>query len=358
MGVVSDYCTRTLQAVGNGQVLSPLQRSLLPGLRALSLPYGLGVSLRNIAYDLGWLRRAKAPLPIISIGNITAGGTSKTPFTAFLARELCQTRRVAILSRGYRSTAERSPHPVVVSVGDGPLVSVEDCGDEPYWLATQLPGCIVIAGRCREHSAVLAQKLGAECALLDDGMQHRQLERSFEIVLVNAQSPLGGGYLLPRGLLREPPRALKRADLLVISKAYDPERVSYAELLLRRWSSAPIIHCRLDAEAPEDITLAGLKAVGFCGLGDPDDFYTTLQRAGVILLERHSWPDHCVPSVHALGQLAIEAKARGADCLLCTEKDRVKLQHLPPLPLPLYAVPALLWCSQTPTGWIQAHLGR
>lgn len=292
-------------------------------LRALSYLYRTGVRLRNEAYDRGILAVHACGLPVISIGNIVAGGTGKTPFVKFLAQELSKNFRVAILSRGYRSAVEKTGETLQVI----PTTDVSQCGDEPCWLARSLPQVQVWVGKNRLKSAQQAQQNGADVILMDDGMQHRQLKRDFEIILVNGEDPFGKGFFLPRGLLRDSPHRLAKADCIV---AINPS--SQIEEQLRSFTQAPLICARTVSE----LSLTGKKVAVFCAIGRPERFLKSVRETGGEIVASFFKPDH--EPFHA-EELRDFAEKSGADALVCTEKDHVKLAsdfkcQLPIIPLP------------------------
>ena len=205
------------------QVISGRQKGVWAlCIKAILLPlswlYRFFIYCRNWLYDRGWMRRYVPPVPlVISVGNIVAGGTGKTPVTLMLAEVFYGRFKPAILSRGYRSKAEKLVAPIFLCEGEGPLFPASYCGDEPYLFAKRLPKALVIVGRNRRKASVLAAKAGAQVILLDDGMQHRRLAKDFEVIVVDAGNPFGNGYFLPRGFLREELHALKRADLIFVN---------------------------------------------------------------------------------------------------------------------------------------------
>ena len=204
-------------------------RVLLACLKALSLVFAAVVGARYLLYRIGVLRRFPLGVQVISIGNVTAGGTGKTPVTEIFARTLAaEGRKVAILSRGYRRkeapwwlrmfTQVVTP-PLVVSDGRRVLRDSAEGGDEPYMLASNLPGVAVVVDRDRVKAGRYAVKrLGCDTIILDDGFQYQRLKHSIEVVLVDATNPFGNGNMLPRGILREPARNLGRADIIFLTK--------------------------------------------------------------------------------------------------------------------------------------------
>jgi tetraacyldisaccharide 4'-kinase len=298
-------------------------------LRALSYLYRTGVLLRNGAYDRGLFAAHACGLPVVSIGNIVAGGTGKTPFVRFLAQELSKTFQVAILSRGYRSAVEKTGETLQVA----PTTKVSQCGDEPYWLACSLPQVQVWVGKNRLKSAQRAQKNGADVLLMDDGMQHRQLKRDFEIILVNGEDPFGKGFFLPRGLLRDSPHRLAHADCII---AINPS--SQIEEQLRPFTQAPLIFAR----TLSDLSLIGKKVAVFCAIGHPERFLKSVREAGGEIVASFFKPDH--EPFHAEELRGFAGKS-GADALICTEKDHVKLASDFKCQLPIISLPSRLEIS-------------
>lgn len=308
----------------------------------LSWPFRLLVSCRNWAFDQGWLRRYFPPVPVvISIGNIVIGGTGKTPATLILAQEFYHDFLIAILSRGYRSQAEKLPIPIILSKGQGPLQSAAFCGDEPFLIAQNLPKAFVIVGKDRHKASDMAAKAGAHLILLDDGMQHRRLARDFEIIVMDHSDPFGQGYFLPRGLLREGISSLSRADLLILNHVQDRQEFIKIKEKLMQYSTAPVVgtcmevHEVLNFDGDKIPSLEGMKVGIFCGIAHPEYFYQTVSQQGAIVVDSAFSGDHMSFSHSTLVGFAEQCKALGAEILLCTEKDRVKIVESPQLALPL-----------------------
>ena len=337
-------------------------------LRAALVPfsplYGVAAWLRASAYRAGVLRSRRLPATVISVGNLTVGGTGKTPFVGWLADHLeRQDRSVAILSRGYRGFGRGSAD----SVGEALPGTNSGGADEPALLHARLAGRVPIAvGRNRYLAAQPLLARGVKWFVLDDGFQHFQLHRDVDLVLVDATDPFGGG-LLPAGRAREPRSALRRADILVITRAV---RAPGLEAALRRYSSAPIFYATTlwdelvplpaqlsaDAQRPAPAAEQSCPAVptpppistngqpryfAFCGIGNPDAFFSDLrlwsgQLRGSVVGER-AFPDHHRYSAEDL--LAVERAAResGGTALVCTEKDARNLPSPLASALPLFA---------------------
>lgn len=302
----------------------PLAR---PWLRLAAAAYAAVLRARDRRYrGPGTVRRAA--LPVISVGNLTVGGTGKTPIVAWLARRLGERgARVAVVSRGYGGRAGRGP--LVVSHGAGPACGADLCGDEPWLLARALPGVPVVVGADRHAAAGAAARLGAGSVLLDDGFQHRRLARDLDVVLLNGADPFGNGRLLPAGPLREPLEALGRAGVLLLTRtAADERRPALRETLGRHNPHAPIlaadhhITAWVDWRGAEAAPPA--RAVAFCGIGDPLRFRRDLSASGVEIVAFQADRDHHRYSAAALARLALLAERH--DCvLLTTEKDLARI---------------------------------
>ncbi|GAB4226884.1 MAG: hypothetical protein Tsb0021_03280 [Chlamydiales bacterium] len=312
------------------------------GLWFASLAYAMGARTHHWTYDNAWRRRYFPPVPtVISVGNIVAGGTGKTPLVIKLASALCRDLSVAVLTRGYRSPAENLSAPVTLSQGKGPVYPSSYCGDEPYMIAETLPELSVYVGKDRCKSSKTAARNGADVIILDDGMQYRSLARDLEIVIVDGTNPLGHGYYLPRGLLRETPYNLKRAHLIVINNVHEQEDYHIAQSILSRYTTAPTVGTHPYITAISDLqgnkvySVQGKKIAFFCGLANPDHFRSLLTSAGAEIIDAYITPDHTLPNPHKLKQFATESAKRGAEYLVCTEKDRVKIQESIDVPIPI-----------------------
>jgi tetraacyldisaccharide 4'-kinase len=290
------------------------------GLRAASLPYGLAVRLRNTAFQRGWLASERVPVPVVSIGNLTAGGTGKTPCVEYVARFYRGLdRRVAILSRGYGGAGGRN---------DEALVLEENLPDVPH-----LQGADRVA-----LARTAVEELESEVLLLDDGFQHRRLARDVDVVLIDATVPWGHGYLLPRGLLREPPSSLRRASVLVLTRcdqAPAEQRERLRQTLARIAPQVPVVETthrpvELSNSESENAPLEFLRegpSAAFCGLGNPAAFRRSLLDLGARLEDFRVYPDH-----HAYSRADVEELRHWAGglpagaAIVTTQKDLVKLR--------------------------------
>ncbi len=315
-------------------------RFLLSPLYLVSIPYGWIVRLRSVLYASGLLQTKQLPCPVISVGNITAGGTGKTPLVMALARELGDRGiPVAILSRGYKGEQTSE---VVVSDGQRIRLSCGEAGDEPYLMAKRLKGIPVLIGKDRFFSGRVAlQRFGVRGAVLDDGFQRLQLHRDLNILLVDSTIGFGDGHLLPRGILREPLAHLRRADLFMLTKVEDREACQPLERLLRRiHPSAPIFHSRYEpsglvgpGEEWEEVeSLKGKNVLVLSGIADPLSFSSLLKKCGMKVIKETAFPDHHRYTRSDIASL--EEAAQGVDWIVTTEKDLVRLGgfeigHLP-----------------------------
>jgi tetraacyldisaccharide 4'-kinase len=306
------------------------------GLRFLSLLYGAALRLHHAGYRLGLARRTRLPALTVGIGNLTVGGTGKTTAAIATARWLARRgHAVAVLSRGYGGAAEKTP--AVVSKGLGPVIGPDQAGDEPYLIARALPGVFVLAGADRRRTGRLAvDDLGADALVLDDAFQYQRLVKDLEIVLVDALAPFGYDFLVPRGLLREPPDQLARAGAVWLThtdlvrdrdlRAVD-ERVRQLAPAARIWWArhAALRLRRLDAEGEwEPEALGGRRVFALSSIGSPAAFERTLEKHGAVLVGRARFPDHHRFSQRDLRGL-LHAGAEAAEWLVTTEKDAVRL---------------------------------
>jgi len=302
-----------------GESRGPLASLGRFGLGLGALGYRFGVSVRTAAFDRGWKTVHHAAVPVVSVGNITLGGTGKTPMVEWLARWFRDRDvRVCLISRGYGQAG---------SVNDEGLVLEENLPDVPH-----------LQGPDRARLAAIAvEELETQVILLDDGFQHRRLARDLDIVLLDALDPFGLGRLFPRGLLREPVGALGRAHAVVVSRADlvsgDRRRWIRAQVA-RRAGSIPLLESR---HAPRDLVdgegnseplgdLSGRRVAAFCGVGNPEGFRGTLVGLGVELVDLRIFPDHHPYDAGDVGGLERWVGEARPDFVLTTQKDLVKLR--------------------------------
>ncbi len=307
----------------------------------LSALYGSAARLRARWYATGRLAAEALPRPTISVGNITFGGTGKTPFVEYLSRRLrFEGWRPAILSRGY---GRRSRGVVVVGEGAGALVSPEEGGDEPVALArAAAPGVCVVVGERRAQAAARALSLGADLFLLDDGFQHLAVRREVDLLLLDASDPFGGGRLPPRGRLREPLGAMARADAIVFTRAErGAPRAEALDAVARLAPGRPVFRARLRAAGLRDETgapiaaeaLAARRLLAVCGIANPSSFAATLSELGLAAEERLEFRDHQRYGPRELARIRDAAARTGASFAVTTDKDAVKLAGRAGLPV-------------------------
>jgi tetraacyldisaccharide 4'-kinase len=300
------------------------------------------------------------PCPVVSIGNLTVGGTGKTPAVELAAQTLAALgRRVAIVSRGY---GRRSSGVHVVADTASIRLDPADAGDEPFLLARRLPGVPVVVGANRHDAARLAvERFGATAIVLDDGFQHRTLTKDVEIVMTRARHPWGNGRLLPHGPLREPLSALARAALIVAAGAESLEEADEVLATARRFApGVPVVAARyvpietweasrLRPDPPED--LAGRRLVAFAGLASPLAFSRTLEALRVDVAHFETFLDHHWYSPADLARLDARAEALGAEGLVTTEKDWVRLRGVVRPRRPIYVVSVRLELIHSEAEW-------
>lgn len=313
------------------------QEKVVAGLLSpLSLGYGIGSYFRLAAYSRGYMKRVSLPIPVISIGNITCGGTGKTPMAIDVTRRLIAAGyKVAVLSRGY---ARKSKQKVtVVSDGKGEFALCEDAGDEPLLIALSVPEAIVIVGSSRSETAAIAiNEYGADAIVLDDGFQHIRLERDLDIVLVDYNDDPENDMLLPAGRLREPLSALNRAKVVVITKVPqnpDEERLENLQKVISKYahraeiSAARFVPKRLRTAggvAPLE-QLKGQRVIAFCGVARPEGFAATLNQLGCTVIELKGYSDHHWYTPDELKSLEQLMRNSNAASVVTTEKDMVKI---------------------------------
>ncbi|MCK4293794.1 MAG: tetraacyldisaccharide 4'-kinase [Planctomycetes bacterium] len=298
---------------------------LLLGIAACT--YSLVIRLRNLLYSKGWLKAHRTNAAVISIGNITAGGTGKTPLVIWLCNQLSQNYKCAILTRGYRGT-------------ENSKLKTQNFFDEPAILAESCPDAKVIVNPDRVAGAAEAVgRFGTKVLIMDDGFQHRRLARDLDIIAIDATRPFGYGRILPAGLLREPVAALKRADAVVITRSDQAAEAQLtrlehkirhikADMIIATSIHAPV--CAESADAGQ-ISLEELKAkkiFAFCGIGNPDAFLNTIKNLGANLLGSKIFDDHHHYTDDCLAQVCEQAERIEADLVLTTQKDWTKIAPL------------------------------
>jgi tetraacyldisaccharide 4'-kinase len=287
-------------------------------------------------YQRGLLKARQLPCKVISVGNITLGGTGKTPLVAALARELSkQGLNVGIASRGYKGVKERQGG--VVSDGERIYQTPAEAGDEPFMLAQMLSGVPIVVGKNRYEMGVHAyERFGMDVLILDDGFQHLRVKRDVDIVLIDARSGFGNGHLFPRGPLREPLACLRRASILILTKTDLPSRPGGLGSVLRHYAPiAPLYHSRYkplflrEAASGKMLPLhvvQGKRIFAFAGIADPAYFVHLLKGLGAEVVQEVYFPDHYNYELKDVQMM--RERRRSADLFVTTEKDFVKLQRL------------------------------
>jgi len=302
-----------------------------PALLPLAWVYGGMMAVRNRCYDAGIFTSSKVAAPVISVGNLTAGGTGKTPLVDEIVGRLeAAGRKVGIISRGY---GRESKGPVVVARGDGNVVGANQAGDEAAMLAGRHRNAVVIVAERRKVAAEIAVgELGADVLVMDDGYQHRSLRRDLDILVVDGRRDLLHEAMLPAGYRREPLGGIRRAGLLAVSKLDTVEEVSTVARALREWSSAPVFGFRAAFESALDLRTgktfdlqAGEQAYVMSGIGDPEGFRATVREAGCRVVGGTAFGDHHRYTAADLESVVGRAHAMGAGLIATTEKDAMRL---------------------------------
>lgn len=302
-------------------------------LCALAFVYRLGHTLHLWAYKVGVLTSRRLDCRVISVGNLTLGGTGKTPVVMMVADILReQGRKPAVLSRGYKGSSSREVN--IVCDGKTVLLTPEEAGDEPVMIARKLKNVPVITGPSRYQTGSYALKhFDVDTLILDDGFQHLALHRDVNILLFDHRRPLGNGALFPAGELREPAGESRRADLICITRWSETDRVP--DLNGNLPTNVPVIKTvlRLDklvdlksGESQDAGFLQGRAVAAFCGVADPNDFRRLLDRACARVVHYQAFPDHHAYAPAELKAFESAALQAGAEYILTTEKDAVKLE--------------------------------
>jgi tetraacyldisaccharide 4'-kinase len=315
---------------------------------------------RDWLYARGVLASRGVDCPVVSVGNLTVGGTGKTPAVELAVRTLIELgHRPGVLSRGY---GRRSAGIQVVADAASIRLDAEEAGDEPFLLARRLPGVPVVVGPNRYEAGRLArERFGVTALVLDDGFQHRTLGKDLEIVMARAVSPWGNGRLLPGGPLREPLPALARAHLVVATGARRAEEAAEVRATVERLVlDVPVLTAvHVPTECFESTgmrfvplsALGSARLLGFAGIGAPDGFSRTLAETAVHVAGFEPFADHHWYSREDLARLDRRAAETGAEGLITTEKDWVRLRRLPTLRRPVYVLSVRLRLTSGEEAW-------
>ncbi len=340
------------------------------GLRAAAFRFFLfllsGLYRLGVGWRLWWYESRLGSVHalgclVVSVGNLTVGGTGKTPVVELFARELTKRgRKVAVLSRGYKSQPAPFPQelldkfrpldqrhpPRLVSDGRSILLDSDLAGDEPFMLASNLKDVLVLVDKDRVKSGLHAiRKYGCDTLLLDDGLQFLRLKERLDIVLVDCESPFANRHLLPRGLLREPPEQLRRAHIIFITKC-DGRDLGELRAELRRYNNhAEFVECahkpiHLEELSSHEIKplaeLKELRVAAISGIARPESFEQGLRKLGAEVVYARRFADHHRFSEGEITKMLERSKARGARAVITTEKDTVRFPRLAKRPLPVY----------------------
>lgn len=334
-----------------------MNRTSTIALAPLSALFGAAVKARSAGYRNGFLKMHRVSAPVISVGNITVGGTGKTPLVQWLARRLADGgRRVCIITRGYGR--ENPNQRIVVTDGEKILCDIARSGDEAMMLAWSLLGKAVIVCDADRVSAAkwASEGLKSDVLILDDGFQHRRVARDLDIVTIDAMNPFGNGWLLPAGILREPVESLSRADCLVVTRVSEktaPELIDR----IRKVTTAPILQSRTVIRQIRSLGLTdgareteqlNQPLAAFCAIGNAQAFFDQLREAAFEVTHQTAFRDHHNYSQSDVDRLTQQATTNGAQALITTAKDAVKLQSLR-FDLPCYVAEIEVEISESAT---------
>jgi len=315
-----------------------MNRASTIALTPLSFVYGIGVRVRNSLYRRGLWKSREIGVPVISVGNLTTGGTGKTPMVELLAAQMAAGGwRVCILTRGY---ARKSTGRVVVSDNNGVLSTVAEAGDEAFMLAENLRGrAAVICDKDRVAAARWATaNLGSELFILDDAFQHQKIQRTINIVMIDGTNAWGNGKLLPAGILREPLAEIKRAGCVMITRANESDSTDRLRAQIEGIAGpVPVFtsHHKLTKIRSLDQNISSADfaernapVAAFCGIGNPKSFLKLLRDEGFNVTYSRVFRDHQSYDQTAIDQLVSDASAAGVEALMTTAKDAVKLRSM------------------------------
>ena len=332
-----DYLRRYIEKIIAGSKKGVLAAVIRFILFLISIIYSQLAKLRSILYKNNILKKKEADVPVISIGNITTGGTGKTPFTAFLADELKNKYKIAVISRGYGASKDVE-EPFLIKDESELYADAAQAGDELFMLARNNDDLIFIRSANRYQGTKLAEEKGADLILLDDGFQHYQLKRNADILLLDAENPFSNSRVLPAGLLREPFTALKRADVFLLTRTENIEfsKIQEIKKSLKTLSPGHRGVFNAETELQNCISVAGRKkedidflkekkVFAFSGIGSPEAFEKSIESAGAKVVSYKIFKDHYNYQKEDLLTLLDQYSASQADLILTTEKDAVKL---------------------------------
>lgn len=323
-------------------------------LYPFSLLYGLIIYIRNFLYDHGIFASYDAGIPVISIGNLTAGGTGKTPMTIFLLDRLQKKyERIAMVSRGY---GRKSSGALVVSDGKGKVIPVEQGGDEPVMIAREFPQIPVIVSEKRIIGIQMARELfDSRLIILDDAFQHRQVIRDVNIVLIDGQSDISGQGMLPAGDRREPLASLSRADVLIFTRTGKTDQ-NQREAQVRKWFAGPVIFSdyipdtlinSVSGQSVKAEDHQGKRAFAFCGIARPETFFASLEQLNLTVAGYAVYNDHYSYTPADVQDICHQAEENQCDFIITTTKDLVKLMPADFGPFDLFTLRMQLQLDET-----------
>lgn len=316
--------------------IKPQDRLFLGILLPCSFFYGIIVQIRELLYKFTILKSTKLNSYVISIGNLTTGGTGKTPITCEIANYINEkiNKKVAIISRGYGGKLSNK-NTNIISDGENVFYDSIQAGDEPFWMAENCKDTAIITGKNRVKSGQYTiGHFKSEVLLLDDGFQHLKLKRDLDIVLIDCIKVSGNGFLLPAGPLREPEKRIKRADKIVIvnKKPFDATSEKQCEIVAQKIQekySKECVVCKLKPDKIYDLKtnepFSPEKALAFAGIGQPEFFFNSLKNQQIELLDEVVFTDHYLYTKLDIENIIEKARKKGADSIITTEKDAVKL---------------------------------
>lgn len=330
-----------------------IEENVIAGLLSASRPlYAGGLAMHKKLYALGIKKQNSLPCRVVCIGNLTLGGSGKTPVTILAAQTIQQAgKRVVILSRGYKRKGNTRT-PLIVSKGKGPIVPALEAGDEPYLMAETLPDVPIVVGSNRYAAGMMAmEKFSPEVILLDDGFQHWKLTRDCDIICVDSKKAVHQMRLFPRGPLREPVTALNRAQTVIFTRYENDDSLSemikvfrgitgddipYLNLRYILDKLTPLNPDNMEKLSPDD--MEHKKVLLFCGIAKPDSFFSLAGKRFKRVVKTVSFSDHVQYSEEKIRQLSRAFADYDADILVTTEKDAVKLRarRLPRMPVNFY----------------------
>ena len=308
--------------------------ALRSALRLFETGYGIASGIRNFLYDREIFNPKLVPCRIVSIGNLTVGGTGKTPVTVMTARMLMNAGHpVAVVSRGYGGSAGG---PLVVSDGTNVCAGAEESGDEPLIMARELPGVPVVVGADRYAAAELAySRFQPRVIVCDDAFQHRRLARNADIITIDCDHPYGNGHLLPRGILRETPNGLKRARAVIVTRWREDLQHKKLEHMIHCYNKdVPVfftIHAPAGIRVPGSDKVAGIdtlrgkRVLAMSNIAVPDSFHRTLESLGAVIAVKQVAPDHHRYTADDIAGIERLAAASGVEMLVMTAKDEKNL---------------------------------